>query len=130
MPKNEGAIYQPLHPDGGIRILILEPGSKDSQICCRLTHTNINDEPEYKALSYEWGPVDDQKLITINGEEVSVRQNLWSALWHLRQDLGDHCAQHSFLLWIDALCINQDDKIECGNQVSMMGSIYRNADVI
>jgi hypothetical protein len=143
MAKNYGAIYQPLHPDGGIRILILEPSLNDSQICCRLIPANLNDEPEYKALSYEWGSADHQKIITINGEEFSVRQNLWSALWHLRQDLGDHCVQHSFpsapwdprkgggeRLWIDALCINQDDKIERGNQVSIMGSIYRNADVI
>jgi hypothetical protein len=141
MSKKYSAMYQPLHPDRGIRILILEPGLTNSQICCRLVSANLNNKPEYKALSYEWGPVDDQKTITINGEEVYVRHNLWSALWHLRKNWGNFWVQHTFgsalwkdaggmRLWVDALCINQDDKVERAKQVSIMGSIYQHADVI
>ncbi|KAG4440938.1 hypothetical protein IFR05_003567 [Cadophora sp. M221] len=31
------------------------------------------------------------------------------------------------LIWIDALCINQDDAVERGHQVDMMGDLYRAA---
>lgn len=31
------------------------------------------------------------------------------------------------ILWIDALCINQQDEVEKGPQVAIMGDIYRNA---
>src|SRR6266536_3059763 len=122
--SREHTIYQPLDPDGGIRVLILEPGSNNAQICCRIVPENLNHNPEYKALSYEWGSPENSRTITLSGQYVSVRQNLWSALWHLRKNgrIGR--------LWVDALCINQDDERERGHHVSMMGSIYRKAEVI
>jgi Heterokaryon incompatibility protein (HET) len=124
MASQHPTLYQPLDPTGGIRVLIVEPGSKDSHICCRLVPENITRYPDYRALSYEWGFAADSKAIKLNGQIVSVRQNLWWALWHLR-DIG-----LAVRLWVDALCINQEDDIERGHQVSMMGSIYKNAEVI
>jgi hypothetical protein len=124
MASHQSTLYQPLDPTGGIRILILEPRLKGPQILCRLILENIYRSPDYKALSYEWGSADDSKAIVLNGRVVSIRQNLWWALWHLRGD------ELEMRLWIDALCINQEDAIERGHQVSMMGSIYRNAEVI
>ncbi|KAN0093676.1 Heterokaryon incompatibility protein (HET) domain containing protein [Hyaloscypha variabilis] len=124
MASPHPTLYLALEPAGGIRILVLEPGSKDSRICCQLILENIASSPEYKALSYEWGAVEDPKDIELNGQIVSVRQNLWWALWYLRDEYLEA------RLWIDALCINQEDAIERGHQVAMMGSIYRNAEVI
>ncbi|RDW66316.1 hypothetical protein BP6252_09951 [Coleophoma cylindrospora] len=120
----DSTIYQPLDPNGGIRVLILEPDSDGAEIRCSLTHENLHNDVEYKALSYEWGSPKDSKMIKLNGESVSVTNNLWWALWHLRKH------RRITRLWIDALCINQKDKYERGHQVSMMGSIYRNAEVI
>lgn len=119
-------MYRPLDPSGGIRILVLEPSNDEAQISCRLIPHNINSRPDYKALSYEWGSQSDLKPITLNGQEVFVGENLWWALWYLRKGSGITPTR----LWIDALCINQQDEKERGYQVSMMGSIYRNADVI
>jgi hypothetical protein len=33
-------------------------------------------------------------------------------------------------IWIDALCINQDNEKERGHQVALMGRIFRNAEVV
>ncbi|KAH8684274.1 heterokaryon incompatibility protein-domain-containing protein [Tricladium varicosporioides] len=120
----DSTIYQPLDPNGGIRILILESNSDDAEICCGLILGNLDEDPEYKALSYEWGSPMDPKMIKLNGKSVSVTNNLWWALWHLRKN------GRITRLWIDALCINQKDDYERGHQVSMMGSIYQNAEVI
>lgn len=48
----------------------------------------------------------------------AVTQNLHAALKRLR-------LQHqSRLLWVDAICINQDDTSEKSFQVAMMSEIY------
>lgn len=124
MENNISTIYQPLDSEGGIRILLLEPGSDNAEICCSLVLDNLNHAPEYKALSYEWGSPIEPKITKLDGKEVSVTNNLWWALWHLRKN-GTITR-----LWVDALCINQQDDQERGHQVSMMGSIYQNAEVI
>ncbi|KAH8764113.1 heterokaryon incompatibility protein-domain-containing protein [Hyaloscypha sp. PMI_1271] len=50
--------------------------------------------------------------------QVQIRENLWQALYHLRSE------EHELTLWIDALCINQNDLQERGSQVSRMSAIY------
>ncbi|PVH75743.1 hypothetical protein DL98DRAFT_466075, partial [Cadophora sp. DSE1049] len=119
-----GSIYETLDPNGGIRLLILEPGQDEALISCRLVSHNINLSPDYTALSYEWGSQDVQNSISLNGQEFHVGENLWWALWYLRIDGA------VTRLWVDALCINQQDEKERGHQVSLMGKIYRNAEVI
>jgi hypothetical protein len=66
------------------------------------------------------GPNEVHKSIEINGQPIAVRKNLWSALGHLRQRLPGI----DQTLWVDALCIDQDNLAERGSQVSIMGSIY------
>src|SRR5437868_5899712 len=41
----------------------------------------------YLALSYTWSDASNQRTILLNGKQFSVRQNLWSCLWQLREDL-------------------------------------------
>lgn len=57
----------------------------------------------------------------LNGTIVEVRNNLWQALKHIR------LAGSVRTLWIDALCINQQDISERNHQVSQMGRIYESA---
>jgi hypothetical protein len=49
-----------------------------------------------------WGSLEDTKTITINGMTVTVGKNLAAALDCLRSSPMDK-------VWIDAICINQDD---------------------
>lgn len=53
-----------------------------------------------------------------NGHECTVTKNLGAALQKLR--LPDGARK----IWIDALCINQDDVLERNEQVRLMGEIY------
>jgi hypothetical protein len=86
--------------------------------------------PPYKALSYTWdSPIFHapgvlqgvSQTIMCNGLEVSVGQNLYDALEQLaRSGFQGH-------IWIDALCINQDDNDERSSQIPLMGDIYAEA---
>jgi hypothetical protein len=117
------AIYQPL-PDGSIRLLRLHPRQDDSLISCSFTIHNISDEastPGYVALSYAWGSDHPVHRIFVEKEIVMVRQNLYDFLLQC-----GYCDA----IWIDALCIDQQDNAERSQQVQMMGSIYSSARVV
>jgi hypothetical protein len=116
------AIYRTLADINEIRLLELQPARDiTDSIICRLVHRNFHDNPKYEALSYVWGSTDSPSRIEVNGSVVKVTRNLWHALKYLR------LAGAPRVLWIDALCINQNDTTERNHQVSQMGKIYRNA---
>lgn len=54
-----------------------------------------------------------------------MRKNLWDFLNHVR-----HKSEWRENLWIDALCIEQDNLIEKNYQVAAMGDIYKNASQV
>ncbi|KAH8725616.1 heterokaryon incompatibility protein-domain-containing protein [Phaeosphaeriaceae sp. PMI808] len=78
----------------------------------------------YICLSYRWGDLHDRKPIKINGNLVYVRKNLENFLAVARITLPD---TH---LWIDALSIDQSDKLERNVQVQQMGRIYSGARTV
>lgn len=120
-PKYSG--YRPLsETNSEIRLLKIafEPGTR--QICVEITHASLYDRDlTYAALSYCWGPPDRLEPISINGEEVCIRGSLHAFLTALCENERTH------LLWLDSLCINQQDSRERNWQVRMMGGIYTNA---
>ena len=78
---------------------------------------------DYTALSYTWGEKLASRPIILNGVSVTVTENLEAALRFLYPD-GD---PDDPFLWVDALCINQNDVAERGREVKRMREIYQNA---
>ncbi|PSN69361.1 HET-domain-containing protein [Corynespora cassiicola Philippines] len=89
---------------------------------CRWVRQN---EIKYEALSWCWGtePQDYVVFIEENGKTYKkrVRKELALALKYLRKP------NETRTLWIDAICINQDDFAERNQQVQMMSRIYTRA---
>ncbi|KAH4303439.1 hypothetical protein HBH64_074190 [Parastagonospora nodorum] len=55
-------------------------------------------------------------------------RNAWNGFARNRHESDpDDTGDGEVLLWVDALCINQDDNNERANQVKMMGKIYAHA---
>ncbi|WPJ64063.1 hypothetical protein SMAC4_13733 [Sordaria macrospora] len=107
-----------------IRLLQLLPSkNKDAAIRCKLFCTALDSKGTrpYEALSYVWGSEAKPCSISINGCDLPVGENLYAALVHLR----DHSIERT--IWIDAICINQDDEEEKGQQVQSMAKIYAKA---
>lgn len=106
---------------GEIRVLRLLPSTEvDAEIQCKSLRRNF-ERGTYTALSYVWGDRTPARTILLNGKTSSVTPNLFAALRQLRD------AKEEIYLWVDALCINQDDGQEKNAQVSMMGEIYKNS---
>ena len=115
-----GFPYQSLGPNE-IRILSVLPGTSGTSIECRLSVRNIEDPGEYEALSYAWETWTLSSHINVHHQSVNITPNLASALEVLRfEDKPRH-------LWVDALCINQQDAEERGTQVALMAKVMERA---
>ena len=119
---NGTELYSLLQPDD-IRILVLLPGSNNDLIQCSLEYAKRGPEGgiPYEALSYMWGPPTPIKAITLDDRPMPIRENLWKGLKSLRDEVIPR------RLWVDALCINQEDVGERNFQVLLMCQIYRSA---
>ncbi|OTA93661.1 hypothetical protein M434DRAFT_30798 [Hypoxylon sp. CO27-5] len=114
-------IYTPLDAEKGqIRILLLQPGTFRDRIRCDLSIETTQDK--FEALSYVWGDPKNKLPIEIRGQELQVTRNLEGALRHIRSE------KEIRRLWVDAVCINQEDQPERSHQVRMMDAIYGRAE--
>ena len=104
-----------------IRVVQLLPGHPDDVLECRLVQTTVSSGFPYKALSYAWGSQRKRKCLNIDGCCLPITDNLFDALIQLRQ------SRTSRWLWIDAVCIDQDNIAELSRQVRWMSDIYSNA---
>ena len=101
-----------------IRILRLLRGFWTDPIRCNTFVAYLRDNPVYTALSYAWGNEPPLREIMLNGVQFFVTPNLFSALRRLRKPDVERD------LWIDAICINQEDNAEKSHQVQLMGTIF------
>ena len=104
------------------RLLTILPGLREDIVATRLFTAELpvvsGGLPRYDALSYVWGPQADKLQINCNGHNIDVTRNLHSALVQVRSEHDEH------VIWIDQLCINQDDVEERSREVAIMGQIY------
>ncbi|KAG0648101.1 Heterokaryon incompatibility protein [Hyphodiscus hymeniophilus] len=112
------ALDQGLH----IRLLRVKSGHGSDDIRVDIFDDNLGQHPIYEALSYTWGPPNPRCLISC-GEDgtLSVTRNCETALRRLRHGTEDRT------LWIDAICIDQTNALERGQQVQLMSQIYHQA---
>jgi hypothetical protein len=75
----------------------------------------------YEALSYTWGSLDIVNHIDIQGQRLGITSNLYHALHRLRLPDEDR------MLWVDAICINQEDLQARGHQVRQTGQLHKEA---
>ncbi|KAF7510857.1 hypothetical protein GJ744_005957 [Endocarpon pusillum] len=140
--------YESLPHGDNIRLLELLPASASAELQLKLSVHNIHSHniPPYIAVSYTWNDSEYDKLV-IRGKRISmshslrkkysVRHPVWcdgcrllistnlkNALRRFRQP------SEPIFLWVDALCINQEDLDERANQVAMMIKVYHSAQKV
>jgi len=60
-------------------------------------------------------------LLIIDNHIIHITKSVEAALLHFRHE------KDTITLWIDQLCINQEDNVEKGEQVQLMKAIYQGA---
>jgi hypothetical protein len=118
---------------GVCRVLELLPGAFEDDIVVAIKDLQLVEgkSQTYQALSYTWGSNEKSEKIYVLPAALRDRkppypyvpatENLVQALRHLRD------TESPLTLWADAVCINQNDKKERGEQVQLMPLIYRSS---
>ncbi|KAL2076119.1 hypothetical protein VTL71DRAFT_1062 [Oculimacula yallundae] len=119
--------YSPLDEKAHqIRLLTLYPGQFTDEIRISLEVVSFTDDFHtcFEALSYTWGSLENPVEIAVGetgNDFLPVTQNLAQALPYLRLE------DAPVVLWIDAICVNQQDLEERSSQARFMAQIYSKA---
>jgi hypothetical protein len=117
--------YQTVADGDAFRLAVLKPGAGGQLIEIELIWETIRaPRRDYKCLSYCWQTTVQDAAILVDGRRFEVTSNLLCALRSIRK------RREKVLIWIDQICINQDDFEERGHQVSIMKHIYSRARTV
>lgn len=124
-----GTFEYPHLPNDGdhFRLIKFFTDHDNAPIRCELFTAKQKEwEQQYFALSYVWGAKEHAGQILVNGRRVEVRRNLLEFLTVFRRHARINQLPWA-IIWIDAICIDQQTVAEKNHQVQVMGSIFRNA---
>lgn len=108
--------------EGEMRLFVLFPGDYDDPIRGCICHMPLSSAGPYRALSYVWGPdqQSERNLATPDGV-LKIKAALGSALQRIRQK------DKEMVLWVDAICINQEDTKEKVQQILLLPRMFQGA---
>ncbi|KUJ19941.1 HET-domain-containing protein [Mollisia scopiformis] len=105
---------------------VVDVGRQGEVSLPRLHISKPGEKGEYAALSYCWG--EDPQTMTTAATLSTYIQCLPSNLSNSISDAITVCRKLGVrYLWVDALCIIQDDETDKAGQLSSMGTIYKQA---
>jgi hypothetical protein len=140
--------YSPLEASEIRLIKLKQQDLQDGIFNCDIQeyHFELDVVPTYYALSYVWGDPNDLKTIRINDTySMSITKNLYDALLHIGTasgifnesasqnprpwfwTLGQGHEWKDMFLWVDAICIDQQNSVEKSQQIPHMTRIYSSA---
>ncbi|KAH9218920.1 heterokaryon incompatibility protein-domain-containing protein, partial [Leptodontidium sp. 2 PMI_412] len=108
-------------------ILMILPGEIGYIIECTLEVVNLDEKPDYEALSYCWGPTSPPVTVLCNNQPTRVTPDLGATLQRLRYPKGGIISKGPETTLDRCSCINQQDLEERSKQVSLMKDIYDSA---
>ncbi|KAE9976764.1 hypothetical protein EG328_002410 [Venturia inaequalis] len=117
--------YDPLRfGEESTRVIILQPAEDfDDELVCQIKAVKYR-EPgvQFEAISYAHDrSTFPEILVCLSGRShsnLSISPNLSNALRHLR------LPNAARTLWVDAICINQEDAQEKSSQIGQIGAIF------
>jgi hypothetical protein len=127
MTASTSELHDPL-ADGHIRLLELNL-EHEHDIVGLLRTVKLMAAPSYYALSYVCGNGPYDHEVTINNVLFKVKPNLYAALRRLRSHFRSVGA-FRVLIWIDAICIDQDNADEKAKQIQAMHDTFAKADKV
>ncbi|KAL5947227.1 hypothetical protein ACKVV1_000301 [Pyricularia oryzae] len=130
MPVFNRYRYERLCARDEIGLLALDPAKRrDTPLSASLVHRRRSEAiEEYSAVSYVWGQEKSIRSLEISdGSDTSylrITPTVDVLLRYLRK------TKKLRYLWIDAICLNQEDEAEKAHQVPQMDRIYSGADQV
>lgn len=95
------------------------------QITGSLQVVSLDHAPDFDALSYVWGDQDVTENMILDGTTVTLTTNLHAALLSLLRKRAINKP-----IWVDRLCVNQNDTAERSHQLHFMKHLYSSAHTV
>ncbi|RYP87396.1 hypothetical protein DL769_000492 [Monosporascus sp. CRB-8-3] len=122
---DKASLYKDIRQRTELRLLSVKKGEFGDEVHCLLIHCEVEKPPDYEAISYTWadesGNDTESRTIYISSSPFAVTVNCEAALKRVRMP------GRARTIWIDAVCINQENKDEQNHQVQLMHKIYSRA---
>jgi hypothetical protein len=104
-----------------IRLLYIEPSrDRDAPLKCHVRRVSLNNPPYYATLSYCWGN-------RISGTLLNCEKSVFRISYSLDDALRCFRGLRQEVIWVDQICINQEDMAERSDQILLMNEIYAGA---
>jgi hypothetical protein len=116
--------YTPIQDLESIRLLSLGPGRKGDPLVGNLTVAHLGQVAKHKALSYVWGDPTPSASFICDGKLLPITPSLEEALQAIRQ------STETLTIWIDQICINQQDLAERSQQIRFMQKIFSTSETV
>jgi len=117
-------VYKPLVTHTDIRVLqVSHSADNNAEVSATFEIESLASaaSPQFDALSYMWDDQTERAAIFIDGALFSISKHLCRTLRALRDPTRPR------RLWVDAICIDQNDTRERNKQVQLMRTIYQRA---
>jgi Heterokaryon incompatibility protein (HET) len=108
---------------GQIRLLSIS--IINEQVELSLHRYYLQTAPEYYAISYAWGTEQRTTSVLCNLQTMTITPHVYEGLRCINSLYGS-----SIRIWIDSICINQDDNEEKAVQVKNMHEVYAGARAV
>jgi hypothetical protein len=123
--RGDNYVYEPLPDVSAIRILRVKPASThDAPLRASLVVQLNRDTKPYVALSYTWSGIGIYGKLDLGIGFLEITGNLDLALRSLRP------TDTTLEIWVDAVCIDQENLAEKGTQVARMDETYAKAESV
>ncbi|KAK4115532.1 hypothetical protein N656DRAFT_795261 [Canariomyces notabilis] len=110
--------YQKITSPRTIRLLKIQPRLFGLSFSLVNYQLDTDNPASYEAVSYRWGSGERTRIVEIDGKVLPIPASAYDILW------GRASVWRTRLMWIDAICINQDDKDDKNQQAGLMRDIY------
>jgi hypothetical protein len=130
MPVFNKYYYEPLCAEDAVRLAVLDPAAGETTpLSCSIIQRRRSAQTlDYIAVSYVWGKPEFSRNLEIrcDGDTsyLKITPNVDTLLRRLR------ASKKPRYLWIDAVCLDQENEIEKAQQIPLMGCIYEEAKSI
>ncbi|KAL3256204.1 hypothetical protein ABHI18_007769, partial [Aspergillus niger] len=117
--------HRALTADREFRLVKFAPVRRwQGTLSCEVHHFRLSDHPPYTALSYTSESVgwsEQADVIRCDNRHLQVPMGLTNILHRIVSGYDP------VYVWVDQLCIRQDDPVEKAEQIRLMKDIYKNA---
>lgn len=107
-----------------MRLFVLFRGEESDILRGNICHMPFSNAGDYRSLSYVWGPEQPnhkKRLLVTPQGVLRIKTSLGAALQRLRQKAKE------LVLWVDAICINQEDEHEKAKQIMLLPQVFQRA---